>query len=256
MTMHNFGVIKATFTNYMNESENLHAKAMFANFMKLLKESKSLQTVHKFYKNLEEKYIPNEGLAIKYIDENVNMIKQATSLKEALTQLQKVMQGLTPNVSTAKSNLFENITILMEESTSTNVDVDRLHESFTFILEHIKNNKPKVVETIDATYSAVPKEFLIKKAIEKFNTRYTTLSESDQSLFKSIISNNVTEKQKMFSLIKEETVGSLKSINVDADIDSEKINESIEKINGMVFNLDTYSKDVLTLNDLKSEITQ
>lgn len=262
MAIHNFGVIKATFTNYMNESENLHAKEMFGKFMQLIKESKFLKTEFEVYKNLENKYIPNENLAIKYIDECVDLFSTAniSSYNEARNRTAKLIEGLDIKVSAKKQELYKHIDTLIFESLTPEPNVDSIHESFSFVLDHIKINKPKLVEStthLDVDYSAIPKEFLIKKSIAKFNERFASLNETDKIVFKSIISENIADKEKVFTSLKEETTQLLKSlIDLNKDIDTVKINESITKINTMSFNSDTYPKDVVSLHDLKTSLTQ
>jgi len=262
MAKHNFGVIKATFTNYMNESENLLAKEMFGKFMNMIKESKVLRTEFEIYKNLESKYIPNENLAIKYIDENIATLS-AISVRKKFAQendkLQSLMEGLEVKVSDRKKELYSHIDTMLSESLADekSTDVDTLHESFSFVLEHIKNNKPKLVETnnLGVEFNHAPQEFLIKKAIEKFNNRYSSLTESDRSIFKSIVSNNPSLKQTVFENLKSQTLESLTSLIGESSQMNDKINESITKINTMSFNNETYSSDVISLNELKSSLT-
>lgn len=262
MAIHNFGVIKATFTNYMNESENLHAKDMFGKFMQLIKESKFLKTEFEVYKNLENKYIPNENLAIKYIDECIDLFSSLniSSYNEARNKSVRLVEGLDIKVSSKKQELYRHIDTLIFESLTPEPNVDSIHESFSFVLEFIKTNKPKLVESthhVDVDYSAIPAEFLIKKSIAKFNERYESLNETDKVVFKSIVSENVVDKQKVFTTLKEETTQLLKSLlELSKDMDNEKINESISKISTMSFNSDTYPKDVVSLHDLKTSLTQ
>jgi hypothetical protein len=261
----NFGEIKATFTNYMNESENLSAKEMFGKFMNTIKESKVLKAEFEVYKNLDSKYIPNENLAIKYIDENVALLCSITMRENFIKEnekIQKLVEGLEIKVSERKKELYNHIDTLLTESLADNksTDVDKLHESFSFLLEHIKTNKPKLVESTDSEIDlkGVPQEFLIKKAIEKFNLKFSSLTESDRSIFKSIVSDNQNLKQTVFENLKDQTLESLNRLidNSSPEPMKEKINESITKITSMSFNKDTYSNDVISLNELKSSLTQ
>src|SRR5258706_1673609 len=217
MAIHNFGVIKATFTNYMNESENLHAKEMFGKFMQLIKEEKVLKAEFEVYRNLENKYIPNENLAIKYIDECINIFSSFNfnTYNDCNGKIVKLIEGLDIKVSQKKQELYKHIDTLIFESMTPEPNVDSLHESFVYILEYIKNNKPKLSETttpLNVDYSSVPKEFLINRSIEKFNERFASLNEVDKVVFKSIISENVGDKQKVFTTLKEETTQLLKSL--------------------------------------------
>lgn len=261
MAKNNFGVIKATFTNHMNESENLLAKEMFGKFMQMIKESKVLRAQFEIYKNLENKFIPNENLAIKYIDENISIITANYAQDAILTEnekLQPLVAGLDIKVSASKEKLYEHInTLILESCTSKLIpNVDQLHESFEYVLNYVQTNKPKLIESseVDPAYSAAPNEFLIKKAIEKFNARYSSLNEAEKSIFKSIVSEDVKIKEGVFQNLKDETLDSLKSLLGNSELVDQKINESVSKINTMHFNNGTYLTDVISLNELKSNI--
>lgn len=263
MATNNFGIIKATFTNYMNESENLLAKEMFGKFMNLIKESKFLRTEFEVYKNLENKHIPNEYLAIKYIDENIHLLSSLYTKDHAINEhakLPKLIEGLDVKVSSSRKELYEHIDTLIFESLIGDgiADVDKLHESLSFILEYIKNNKPQLKEYNELTpeIQAVPKDFLIKKAIQKFNDRYVGLNENDKQIFKSILSSNNEDKENVFILIKEDTITKLESLIGKPDIEEDRINESVTRIEKMSFNIETYSNDIISLNTLNKDITQ
>lgn len=262
MTKFNFGVIKATFTYYLNESENIFAKDMFKDFMKLIKESALLQTEFKVYKSLEDKYLPNENLAIKYIDENLKLFSENGFTRESLisenAKLFPLVEGLSIRVSNNKESLYNHIHTLIYESLKgkTMTDVDKLHESFTYVLEHIKNNKPKLTESEDfSEYNSIPKEFLIKKAIDKFNDKYNSLNEGEKKLFKTIISENRSEKQNFFNNLKVETVDTLTSLLGESSVVDERINESVDRINSMTFNDESYANDILSLYELKESLS-
>ncbi len=259
MANYNFGVVKATFSNYMNESENVFAKEMFTNFMKLIKESKIFKAQFQIYNNLEDKHIVNENLAIKYIDENINLLKQvckAPNFEYANKELAKVCEGLTPRVSEKKRVLYENIHTLINQSLQT-TNVDELHDSFTFVLNYLTTNKSQNLMNENTTleYSHVPKDFLIKKAIEKFNTRYESLDESDKAILKSIVSTKLADKETLFTSLKNETLSTLTSLMENSpQVDISKVKTSMTKINEMVYNDDTYSTDIISLNELKKSL--
>lgn len=259
MANFNFGVIKATFTNYLNESENVFAKEVFNNFMKLIKESTVLKAQFQVYKNLEEKYIPNENLAIKYIDENIEMLKKSCpkpveALESRNAQLEKVCKGIAPKLSDKKKTLYENIQTLINQSLTT-TDVDSLHESFSYVLNHLTTNKPKLFVNENSDYNSLPKEFLIRKAVEKFNAKYNSLNESEKELLKTIVSESSDVKIAYFSAMKNETVSKLKSILGESETVDKNINEALTKVNEMSFNEDTYSTDVLKLKEFKESLS-
>lgn len=258
MAKFNFGVIKATFNYYLNESDNIQIKEILSNFMGLIKESKLLQTEFQIYKNLDGKYLSNENLAIKYIDENIKLLSSFT--KEDMinenVKLFPLIEGLPLKISNTKKSLYEHIHILLFESLKGNntTDVDKLHESFTFVLEYIKNNKPQISESTSVDYNLVPKEFLIKKAIEKFNSKYNALTEFDQKIFKTIISENKDSKLDLLNNIKTDTLESLSTLLGESIVLDSKINESIEKINSMSYNDESYLNDILSLKEFKENL--
>lgn len=260
MAITNFGVIKATFTNYLNESENVLARERFCKFMNMIKESKSLRLQFEVYKNLESKYISNETLAMKYIDENIALFEKA-NIGGGLIQLETkklstLLEGLEVKVSKAKAELYESINYILSTKGTLNQNVDKKHEAYITILEFVMNNKPRLVEATTTSYNQIPKEYLVRKAIEKFNERFSTLNESDRAIFKSIVSNDIVEKQKVFVHLKEETVSSLKALIGHSEINAERVSESVSKIENMEFNTETFSNDVLNLHELKSDVTQ
>ncbi len=260
MTRFNFGVIKATFTHHLNESEDISIKNMFSTFMNMITESKLLQTEFQIYKNLEGKYLPNENLAIKYIDENIDLITSNFSKEDIINENAKLfplIEGLEIKVSGKKKELYNHIHTIIYESLKGNklTNVDKLHDSFTFVLEYITNNKPILTESDDfSAYQSVPKDFLVKKAIEKFNDKYSVMNESQRNLFGALISENNDVKSTFFTTIKDDTITSLKSLLGESDVVDSKINESISKIESMKYNEESYAKDIFSLVDLKENL--
>jgi hypothetical protein len=260
MAKHNFGVIKATFTNYLNESENLHAKEQFGKFMKMIKESATLRSIFEVYKNLEEKYIPSETLAIKYIDENINKLNGSISQQsfiKATNSIQSLLEGLNVKVSNGKKELYEHINTLISESLNeSGKDVNKIHESFSYLIEYIKENKPKLSESILIGYSQIPKEFMIRRAVEKFNERYSSINESDKEVLKSIISTDNSVKQSVFESLKLKTIDTLKTL-IESDTNKENIEmmvESTNRLSEMKFSRETFTDDILKLNELRMSI--
>jgi hypothetical protein len=273
MLKNNLGNIKQSILGNLNEESSL------VKFISILKESKFLKTELAIFDNIENKYIPNEDLAIKYINENIKLIKNENFTKEDFIIENKKIQTLFENVvkvSNKNDKLYENINTLIYESLNgkKSTNVNKLHDSFTFVLEHLKNNKKEITEsTIELP--VIPEElknsdFLIKKAIFEFNQKYSEiLSEDEIQVLKSIINENVS-KENVFNSIKESTINALE--NFKSELDSEKmkksditeqreidkyankINESIQKIKTLNYNKDKYETDVIELIDLKSDL--
>ena len=274
MSKYNLGIVKTSILTNLNE------EASIKGFIGLLKESDLLKTVLSIVDNIEKKHIPNEDLAIKYIDENVDLLKSKGYTKEAFEKenfklfplIEGVQFAYTPNKA-----LFENIHVLLYESLQgkKSTNVNRLHDSFVFVLEHLKNNNKKVVvESVDLP--VIPQEiiagdFLLKRAIFEFNEKYTKiLSEDEVSVLKSIVNENKESKESSFAAVKESTLNALKELKLDVDTQNKNkmdvyeqreidkftsnITESIKNINLLKYNEDTFVNDVIDLINLKTEL--
>jgi hypothetical protein len=232
------------------------------------------------YDNIEKKHIPNEELAIKYIDENINILKNKGFTKEQFIEenlkLFPLVEGVTL-VSSDKETLFKNIHILIYESLQgkKTTNVNKLHDAFVNVLEHLKSNDKKVVlETIDIP--TIPQEvalneFFIKRIIQEFNDKYNKLLTEDESkVLKAIISENKESKQYTFNLIKEGTLNALNSLKIELDAKNRSkmdvseqrevdqftygIEKSLTNIKMLEYNETSFEKDVLDLIDLKKEL--
>ncbi len=179
--------------------------------------------------------------------------------------------------STDKKALYENIHTLLYESLAgkKTTNVNKLHDAFVYVLEHIKNNDKKVIaESIELPL--IPKElivsdFLLKTAINEYNEKYTKiLTEDEIVVLKSIINENKESKETTFNTVKENTINSLKELKLELEsqnkakmdvyeqreIDqfSHKINESISNIEKLSFSNENFMTDVLDLLNLKNEL--
>ena len=73
----NFGTLKDIFLDKLIEShtsDEKTGKSLYKNFLKILKESKTLKTAFVVYKNIEGKTIKSEALANDYLKENISFL--------------------------------------------------------------------------------------------------------------------------------------------------------------------------------------
>jgi hypothetical protein len=274
MSKHNLGIIKTSILTNLNEGTSVKG------FITLLKESDLLKTVLTVYDNIEKKHIPNEELAIKYIDENINLLKEKGFTKEQFHEENSKLFPLIEGVTLAtidKESLFKDIHTLIYESLQGKraTNVNKLHDAFVNILEHLKtNDKKAVVESIDLP--TIPQEvalneFFIKRAIHEFNDKYNKLLTEDEStVLKAIISENKESKQITFNTIKESTLNALSSLKIELeaknkskmDVSEQRevdqftygIEKSLTNIKLLEYNETSFEKDVLDLINLKNEL--
>lgn len=251
----NIGIANLIMSNllresYYNDSLINEARGITNKFFDVVKNSPILQLEFKTMSGIENKHIDNDVLASRYIDNNIKLFEVYTKeeLDKEHNKIKKyIKESELSKIDDSKIKLYESIGTLIEESVSDyeSIDVDRIHESFEFILEHIK--KPKVNENED-NESEIINEEIIEIAVNKFNEKYNQLDEQDLNLFKKIVTSSFVEKSELFEDYKSKNLSLLNKINEDNS--SDKINKSINKINEMKANAETIDSDIINLYEL------
>lgn len=235
--------------SFFNESLLTEAKKITSVFFKTIKSSPLLMLEFKVFDNIENKQIDNDVLGTRYIDNNVKLFEIYT-IDELHEENEKLKQFLVDvdytKLNENKLKLYNSISTLIEESLKIgdDVNIDAIFDSFTFVLNHLKDNKkknePLIYENIN--------EDVIKIAINKFNEKYNDLNENELNLFKKLINSSTNEKQQIFEEYKNKNIDKLKLLVGNSYDD--KINESLNKINKMDFNVETADNDIIKLFEL------
>ena len=244
----NLFVTKKLKDAYFNNSMLEESKTVSTDFFEIVKNSPILQLEYKVFNNIESKHIDNDLTASRYIDNNIKLFEIYTlsEIEKEHSKLEKFINKLV-NIDEAKYNLYLNIENLITESLlePEKIDVDSIHESFTYVLNHIK--EPKSTETkID---SKLINENVIEIAINKFIEKYNSLNEEDKTLLKKILRSTLTEKEAIFEEIKKENLTILEKVNAEGI--ENKISRTIAKLTEMTFNKKTIDSDIIQLHELK-----
>ena len=236
----------AYFSNTLIEE----SKEVTSKFLDVVRKSPILQLEFKVFNNIETKHIENDVAATRYIDNNIKLFEIYT-LKEIEKEHEKLSQFLTEDVSVDddRVKLYIAINNLIKESLTNygDVDVDGIHESFEFILNHIK--KPKLVEK---TTAELINEDVIEIAVDKFNEKYETLNEEEKNLLFALIKSDDVEKQELLEQYKKENLTLLETLNKDNIKDN--IAKAIQKIKEMSYNPKTVDDDIISLFELKRSV--
>ena len=223
--------------------------------MNIVKNSPFLQLEYKVFDRLENKNIPNDIGATRYIDNNLSLF-EGYSKEQIDREHNKIKHFIDESVALVdneKYNLYVAIgNLIYETLDKSNPDVDLIHDSFTTVLNHIKKDKiVKEEKTIE-----LPKEIngerLIEVALDKFYKKYENLSESEVDLIKTIVTSKDSERKFMFEGLKNENISLLEGSKKDGIED--KIHETIDKIKKMEYKDDSSIKDILSLHTLKTNM--
>lgn len=253
----NVGIANLIISNEVKESISdssiiSEAKNITSKFINVIKNSPILQLESKVFNNLENKYINNELLATRYIDNNVNLFEIYTldEINEEHNKLNALLKNINETnikLDNEKNKLYSAISDLIAEKLKIgdDVNVDKLHESFNFILEHLK--KPK--ENKSLTELENINENVIEIAIDKFNEKYKKMNEEDASLFKNLMSFDGVAKKQLFEEYKNKNIELLDSLKTE-NSNNDKINKSIEKTKEMEFVSENADIDIIKLYEL------
>jgi len=239
--------------SYLNNTLIEESKKEAFDFFDVVKKSPILQLEFKVYNNIEGKHIENDVFAKEYIDNNIKLFEVYTldEINSERNKLKKFINEDVLNEEDEKFKLYIAINNLIDESLkiSDDVDVDKIHESFTFVFNHIKTPKKALIENVDVE---VINEDVIEIAIDKFNEKYSSLNEDDRDLLKTLIKSNNEEKESLLENYKEETLSILEGINKENVQDN--INKAIQKIKEMVYDQKNVDDNIIGLHELKKEL--
>jgi len=242
--------------SYFNSSLIEESKKYASNFFDVIKNSPILQLEFKVFNNMENKFIDNDVIATRYVDNNIKLFEVYT-LNEIQSERNKLSKFIdSSNLTTLseseleKLKLYNAISNLITESVNDydKIDVDNVHESFSIVLNHIK--KPKsLVENLNLVDI---NEEVIEIAVNKFNEKYSNLNEDDKNLIKILIKSNDVEKQELLESYKNENLSILENISDDNVKDN--ISKAIQKIKEMKYAKDNVDDNIISLYELKKEL--
>lgn len=217
--MQNFGKIKNAYNSILVEGmfkKDDTKKTLFKTYLKTLKENEVLKTQFLVYNNIENKIETNEYKATEFVKENVALFDKfdRKGMVEANLNLAKpiVIEG-----DYTESTLHENISKLIFE-TKTATNIDSILEAQAFVVNYIMNNKVKEVnEQIDLPMSMVSSLF-----VDRFNDKYSSLSESDRESLKAILDSTDEEKKVVYTKTIRECIDLIDEKLKNSDIESKE----------------------------------
>ena len=253
----NIGIINYIISNKLKDSyfnKNLdESKNNITEFFEIVKDSPILQLEFKIFNNIENKHIDDDLAASRYIDNNINLFEIYT-IEEIEKEHEKLKSFLNENINYDDENkitLYESIFTLIEQSLIDNndVDVNKIDESYSFVLNHIKTPKDNIIKN---SKNDLINENIVEIAINKYNEKYGSLNEEDKRLLQKLIKFNNIEKEDLLESLKDENLKLLEGANNENVEDN--IKKAIQKIKEMKYDKVNVDNDILSLYELKKEI--
>jgi hypothetical protein len=252
-----FGTIKNTFTQTYIDShvnENSNGKELYKKFLAVLKENETLKNQFILYKNIESKTIDTEVGANEYLKECLSLMEVNSNFN---VECQKLVDILEENEIELlePTKLHESIhTLLTTEKSVKNLDT--LHESKTNIIKHLMTEKVEVEEDKSNVRENIDVQKFLNVATEKYNEKYSTLSEEEKNIIKVLRNGDADSKKELLNNMIKETVSMvndrLKSVGGNMEL-KEKLLETKDVIYNMSdFNGETFGEDIKKLYNIKS----
>jgi hypothetical protein len=253
--MQNFGKIKNAFNELLAQglsTNNPESKQLFKKYIKTIKESEIMKTQFLVVSNIENKVEPNREKATEFVKENISLFSKfnTKTILEANKSLSGFI-GLT-DVDYEHRDLHENISKLIFTN-RTPKTVDTIVEATSAVVDYIVNNKVKVItEAIE-----LPNSMLMNILVDKYNERYSTLSESEKEILKSLIDSTEETKKEVYTKTLRECIDlvneSLK--NSDSQTKEKLLNVKDRLLNDTSEINEDYFKNISKLVELKSSLT-
>ncbi len=212
----NFGAIKTAYNNLLSEavmSKNNSNKELFKKYIKFIKENEILKTQFLVYTNIENKVESDVEKARMFVKENVELFNKFDKNKilEANT---KLVNEIIFEKEPENSELYENISTLIFTDKHP-LNVDKIVEATSKVVDYILNNKPKVVnESIDLPISLVSRIL-----IDKFNDKYSSLTESDRKMLTVVIESTDEQKTEVYNELLSECLSLINEQLNTSDLD-------------------------------------
>jgi len=221
--MNNFGKIKDTFNLILSESiikKDNEGKKIFNSYLKELKENNSLKSQFLLYKNLSSKKFTNESDAKYYIKENITLLKKLD--KKEINSGTKKLVSLLEGKELVKENieLYNHINILVETK-KTASSIDKIQESINFITRKMMEVSEQEVEQYESVN--LPPSVLTKMAINRFNLKYSDITESEKNIIKSVLNGTEENKEDVYVNLKKECIDLIDNkLNENTDLDMKR----------------------------------
>jgi hypothetical protein len=258
----NLGIAKAIVSNkvtneFINESTVNKNNKSFKNLVNIITDSPILMKEYTVIENIENMHIENDVMASKYIDNNMKMFSSFS--KEEINEAHNLLKDFitesdVKEIDATKVKLYNSIGSLISESVDSNGSITNIHNSYENLIEYLKENHSteNVDDVLTDLNENIDIDSVIEVAIDKFNTKFSSLNENDISLLNNIIYGSKEDKKELFESLKTENIESLKVTETNGVED--KIHEAIERLNNMDYTEDTVSEGIIKLHNLKQNL--
>ena len=254
--MSNFGNIKDTFKNLVIEStikKDDKGKKLFSKFLKTIKENETLKNQYLIYSNLQNTKFDDKTEAIEFVKENISLLGglDKEHINKGNEFFLKVLKG---NKIVKENQEFYNKVTYLVNTKKTPSNIKKINESISHIVR-VMLEKEDVEEVVTESLD-LPPSVLTKLAVNKFNSRYSNISESEKEIIKTVLNGSNEDKEEIFNKLKRECIDTINNkLNESSDLDlKDKLLKVKDKLLNTDFSLDNFNTDISKIYDLNESI--
>lgn len=261
--MQNFGKIKNAFNGILADgmfSKNDTSKLLFKKYIKTIKESDILKTQFLVYNNLETKLVSDDASVFAtnlYVTENLKLLEKY-KVSDIIKENKKLI-GLSESIGVKMNDSYDPILTSLHESISSLIftkrtpkSVDIISESLVKVIDYIKANKAKTVsEAIE-----LPTGLLSTMMVDKYNTKYSSLDESEKKILRVLIDSTPEQKEEVYKETLRECIDLINEALIGSDLESkDKLLRVKDKLlNDKIEIVEDFEKKISKLIELKSSL--
>jgi hypothetical protein len=260
----NFGSIKDTVFRYssktiMSEGKNSTFVDLFINEVK---NNPILKIQYLIYKNLENSNFQKEYLAERYLNQNINLVKDCDwndIIKENKSFRIDILKNFHVEGNRDKEEMYESIhTLIKSKSMKNFTDFDEENRAYEYVINYLTKKEPNnIQENTTPEENEIPKllswKYVTELAVNSFNDRYAHLSESEQSLLKILMSDSEYKKNYLQDL-KQENLNLINGLLIKESDDEVKGNLTKFKNKIQVLKEDNVDESIINLYELKMNL--
>tara|TARA_S200002703_G_scaffold22639_2_gene19303 strand:+ start:5455 stop:6219 length:765 start_codon:yes stop_codon:yes gene_type:complete len=254
--MINFGNIKDTFKNLVIEStirKDNKGKKLFSKFLKTIKENQTLKDQYLIYSNLQNTKLDDGVEAMEFVKENIELLKtlNETHIKKGNEFFLKLLKG---NKIVKENQEFYNKVSYLVNTEKTPSNIKKINESINYIIR-LMLEKEEVEEVVTESID-LPPSVLTKLAVNKFNSKYSDITESEKEIIKTVLNGSNEDKEETFNKLKRECIDTIDNkLNESSDLDlKDKLLKVKDKLLNTNFSLDNFNSDIGKIYDLNESI--
>jgi hypothetical protein len=228
-------------------------KKLFSKFLKTIKENKTLKDQYLIYSNLQNSKFDDPVQAREFVKENISLLKNLN--KNHITKgndfFLKLLKG---NKIIKENDSFYKDILFLVESEITPSNVKKVNESTNNIVR-LMLKKEEVEEVVTESLD-LPPSVLTKLAVNKFNSRYSDISESEREIIKTVLNGTNEDKENIYKKLKRECIDTIDNkLNENSDLElKDKLLKVKDKLLNTNFSIDTFSTDISKIYDLNESI--